>query len=41
MALGRQKEGQAELMVGWSELPRSPGHAFYDRLQRICCVSWL
>jgi transposase len=33
MALGRQKERQADLMVGWAELPRSPGHAFYDRLQ--------
>ena len=35
MALGRQKERQADLMVGWSELPRSPGHAFYDRLQAV------
>ncbi len=35
MALGRQKERQANLMVGWAELPRSPGHAFYDRLQVI------
>ena len=35
MALGRQKERQGELMVGWAELPRSPGHAFYDRLQAI------
>ena len=35
MALGRQKERQAELMVGWTELPRSPGHAFYDRLQAV------
>jgi transposase len=33
MALGRQGERQADLMVGWAELPRSPGHAFYDRLQ--------
>ncbi|HEX6014485.1 MAG TPA: transposase, partial [Geminicoccaceae bacterium] len=22
-------------MVGWAELPRSPGHAFYDRLRAI------
>lgn len=22
-------------MVGWSEMPRSPGHAFYDRLQEV------
>jgi transposase len=35
MALGRQGERQAELMVGWAELPRSPGHAFYDRLQAV------
>jgi transposase len=35
MALGRQGERQAELMVGWAELPRSPGHVFYDRLQAV------
>jgi transposase len=35
MALGRQKERQTDLMVGWAELPRSPGHAFYDRLQAV------
>ena len=35
MALSRQEERQTELMVGWAELPRSPGHAFYDRLQAI------
>ena len=35
MALGRQKRRQAELMIGWAELPRSPGHAFYDRLQAV------
>jgi transposase len=35
MALGRQDEQQADLMVGWAELPRSPGHAFYDRLQAV------
>src|SRR5881397_789563 len=35
MALGRQGERQADLMIGWAELPRSPGHAFYDRLQMI------
>jgi Transposase domain (DUF772) len=23
------------LMIGWAELPRSPGHAFYDRLQAV------
>src|SRR3954464_5819399 len=35
MALGRQKRRQAELMIGWAELPRSPGHALYDRLQAV------
>jgi transposase len=35
MALGRQGERQTDLMVGWVELPRSPGHAFYDRLQAV------
>jgi transposase len=35
MALGRQGDRQADLMVGWAELPRSPGHAFYDRLQAV------
>ena len=22
-------------MVSWSEMPRSPGHVFYDRLQSV------
>jgi transposase len=35
MALGRQGERQADLMIGWAELPRSPGHASYDRLQAV------
>jgi transposase len=35
MALGRQGERQADLMIGWAELPRSPGHVFYDRLQAV------
>ena len=35
MALGRQGERRADLMIGWAELPRSPGHAFYDRLPAI------
>jgi transposase len=33
MALGRQQGRQAEILVTWAELPRAPGHAFYDRLQ--------
>jgi transposase len=35
MALGRQGDRQTELMVTWREMPRSPGHAFYDRLQGV------
>ena len=35
MAMGRQKDGQGDLMVSWSEMPRSPGHVFYDRLQSV------
>src|SRR3954469_4956391 len=26
---------QADLMLSWAELPRSPGHAFHDRLQAV------
>src|SRR3954451_782219 len=33
MALGRQGDRQAELLVTWAEMPRSPGHVFYDQLQ--------
>jgi transposase len=35
MGLGRQGGRQTDLIVGWAELPRSPGHAFYDRLQAV------
>jgi transposase len=35
MAMGRQGDRQGELMVMWSEMPRSPGHVFYDRLQEV------
>ena len=35
MVMGRQKDGQGDLMVSWSEMPRSPGHVFYDRLQSV------
>src|SRR3954463_3023077 len=35
MALGRQGAQQADLIIGWAELPRSPGHAFYARLQAV------
>ena len=31
--MGQRKDGQGDLMVSWSEMPRSPGHVFYDRLR--------
>jgi transposase len=33
MAMGRQRARQGQMMVLWDELPKSPGHVFYDRLQ--------
>ena len=35
MAMGREGEVQGDLMMTWAEMPRSPGHAFYDRLQKL------
>jgi len=35
MAMGRQGARQDQMMVLWDELPRSPGHVFYDRLQSV------
>lgn len=35
MAMGRSGAVQDDLMATWAELPRSPGHAFYDRLQEL------
>src|SRR3954454_4119266 len=35
MAMGREGDRQGDLMVSWAEMPRSPGHAFYDRLQEV------
>src|SRR5215210_6165008 len=35
MAMGRQRDRQGDVMVMWSEMPRSPGHVFYDRLQEV------
>jgi hypothetical protein len=35
VAMGRQGDRQGDLMVMWSEMPRSPGHVFYDRLQQV------
>jgi transposase len=33
MSLGRQRERQADMLVSWAEIPRSPGHVFYYKLQ--------
>jgi hypothetical protein len=35
MAMGREGELQGDLMMTWAEIPRSPGHVFYDRLQKL------
>ena len=35
MAMGREGNRQGDLIVPWSEMPRSPGHVFYDRLQEV------
>jgi hypothetical protein len=34
MTMGREGEVQGDLMMTWAEVPRSPGHVFYDRLQK-------
>ena len=39
MALGRQGERQSDILVSWAGLPRSPGHAFYDKLQSVLIAS--
>ena len=35
MAMRRETGVQGDLVVTWAEMPRSPGHAFYDRLQTL------
>ena len=35
MAMGRSEGVQGDLMATWAEMPRAPGHAFYDRLQEL------
>ncbi len=35
MSLGRQEDRQSDLLLTWSELPRSAGHPFYDKLQAV------
>jgi transposase len=39
MALGRQRERQTDMLVSWAEMPRSPGHVFYDQLQAVLIAS--
>ncbi len=34
MAMGQQKDLQGDLMVGWAEMPRSPGHVFYQPVEK-------
>jgi transposase len=35
MAMRRETGVQDDLMMTWAEMPRSPGHAFYDKLQTV------
>jgi hypothetical protein len=35
MAMGREGNRQDDLIMTWAEVPRSPGHVFYDRLQEV------
>ena len=35
MGLGRQGDQQGTMYLAWDEIPRSRGHAFFDRLQQI------
>jgi uncharacterized lipoprotein len=35
MAMRRETAVQDDLVASWAEIPRSPGHAFYDRLQTL------
>src|SRR5260221_10305416 len=35
MGMGREGNRQDDLIVTWAEMPGSPGHVFYDRLQEM------
>jgi len=35
MAMGKRRETQSQLFVATADLPRSPGHPFYDRLNQL------
>jgi transposase len=39
MAMGRQGPRQGAMLVTWEELPKSPGHVVYDRLQAVLLES--
>ena len=41
MELWRQHERQGEMLVSWAEMPRSPGHALYDKLPAVLIASAL
>ena len=35
MAMRRETGVQGDLVATWAEMPRSPGHAFCDKLQKL------
>ena len=35
MAMKRDAGVQNDLIATWADMPRSPGHAFYERLQKL------
>lgn len=35
MALRKQGDRNGKMFIAWDELPKSPGHVFYDRLQSL------
>ena len=35
MAMKPDGESQPDLIVSWADVPRSPGNAFYDMLQKL------
>jgi len=39
MALGKQNDRHGKMFVSWDEIPKSPGHVFYDRLQGVLTKS--
>jgi len=35
MALGKQTDRHGKMFLSWDEIPKSPGHVFYDKLQGV------